>query len=119
MTKSLWYVALGLVAVLAGLSQASGGLAWAQGTPPSISALSDNSSQYANGQVPKFEKLEITFQLSTSAQNLQWPFDPAPPPGITPGVGVTVSAVFTSPSNQTYTQPAFYYQVFDDQVKSG
>jgi Domain of unknown function (DUF5060) len=86
---------------------------------PSIYSVTDNRSSYPNSQIPRYEKLEITFQLNTAAQNLQMPYDPSPPQGVTPGMGVTVNALFTSPSGHVYTQPAFYYQDFDYQVKSG
>ena len=90
------------------------------GTPPTISGVVDNRSAYPGSQVPKDGKLEITFNLSSVAQNLQMPYDPAPPPGVAPGIGVTVNALF-SPDNwqTTYTQPAFYYQDFGYAVKEG
>ena len=84
-----------------------------------IYSITDNRSSYPNSQIPRYEKLEITFQLTTAAQNLQMPYDPSPPSGVTAGIGVTVNALFTSPSGHVYTQPAFYYQDFDYQVKSG
>ncbi|HEX9117423.1 MAG TPA: hypothetical protein VGA61_15245, partial [Anaerolineae bacterium] len=88
------------------------------GTLPSISGVADNRSTYSGSQIPKDAKLEITFNLNTIARNLQMPYDPAPPPGVTPGIGVTVNGLF-SPDNwqTTYTQPAFYYQDFDYNVK--
>jgi hypothetical protein len=85
-----------------------------------ISAVSTNSSSYPNGKIPRFNKFEITFQVTTSATNLQIPFDPASPPGVAGGKGVTVNAQFSPDNWKTiYSQPAFYYQFFDDQVKSG
>jgi hypothetical protein len=66
-----------------------------------------------------FRKLEITFQVDTAAQNLQLPYDATPPVGIQPEFGVSVDGLFSPDGWQTvYTQPAFYYQEFEDQVKS-
>lgn len=87
---------------------------------PEIFDISTNAGTYSGGTVPRYSKFEVTFQINTSAQNLQMPFDANPPPGITPGMGVSVDAQFSPDNWQTvYTQPAFYYQEFDDQVKSG
>jgi hypothetical protein len=87
---------------------------------PTIGALSDNLSGYPNNKVPRYEKLELTFQLETVASNLYWPFDDLAPAGITPGAGVTVNALFTPDNWKTvYSQPAFYYQDFQHQTKSG
>ena len=86
-----------------------------------ITGITDNRSEYTDGQIPTFEKFEITFQVeNTVAGNMQFPYDPSPPPGIDPlnsnYQGITVNAVF-SPDNwqTTYTQPAFYYQEFQNQ----
>lgn len=87
---------------------------------PTISALSDNRSQYPNSQIPRFEKFEVTFQVSTTATNLQLPYDANPPAGITPAIGISVEGEFSPDNWQTiYTQPAFYYQDFDYQIKDG
>ena len=86
-----------------------------------ITGITDNRSEYTDGQIPTFEKFEITFQVeNTVAGNMQFPYDPSLPPGIDPlnsnYQGITVNAVF-SPDNwqTTYTQPAFYYQEFQNQ----
>lgn len=85
-----------------------------------IHGITTNAAGYPGEIVPRYEKFEITFQVDTTAQNLQLPYDATPPAGIAPGIGITVNAQF-SPDNwhTSYTQPAFYYQEFDDQVKSG
>ena len=90
---------------------------------PSVSGVTDNRSSYSGSQVPKYEKFEITFQVSTTSQNPYVPYDNAPPPGVTPALGVTVNGLFL-PQGQTdwtkaYVQPAFYYQDFDYQQISG
>lgn len=71
--------------------------------------------------VGKYEKLEVTFALEgTVAENLQWPFDPSPPHGIPPGTGITAEALFTPDDWVTvYSQPAFFYQEFLKEVRSG
>jgi hypothetical protein len=85
---------------------------------PSISNITDNRDSYPNSQVPRFEKLEITFDIgSTTATNFFFPFDPNPPPGIAPETGISVSAVFTDLEGHTFIQPGFYYQSFQDATK--
>ena len=79
----------------------------------SISNVSDS------GNVAKYDKQELTFNVTTSAGNPQLPYDPAAPPGINGSNGISVEGVFTAPSGKTWVQPGFYYQVFDDQVKDG
>ncbi|MBI2596055.1 DUF5060 domain-containing protein [Candidatus Daviesbacteria bacterium] len=84
-----------------------------------ISNITDNSASYPNGQIPKYEKYEVTFDVATNASNPQLPYDPAPPPGMQAGVGVTVNGEFSQDNFTTKTViPAFYYQNFDYQVKS-
>ena len=87
---------------------------------PQIGNITSNSSTYPNGLIPRYQKYEITFKVDTTATNLQLPFDSVPPPGMTASVGISVDALFTPDNWVTeYKQPAFYYQQFDDQVKSG
>jgi len=70
--------------------------------------------------VKKYEKLEINFAVNSSLENLNpyFPYDPDPPLGLTQNKGISVNAVFTDPTGQTYTQPAFYYQDFENQNKN-
>jgi hypothetical protein len=87
---------------------------------PRIDDIQLNTGDYPNGQIPQYSKLEITFQVDTAAANLQLPYDAAPPPGVKPGLGVSVDALFTPDNWQTvYRQPAFYCQEFLDQVREG
>ncbi|MCL4551943.1 MAG: DUF5060 domain-containing protein, partial [Candidatus Marsarchaeota archaeon] len=80
---------------------------------PAISNVSNNSASYPNGQVPLYGKFELTFDVSTVATNLQFPYDPAPPPGVTPGVGISVDGLFSSDNwATTLAQPGFLYQQF-------
>ncbi len=87
---------------------------------PTITNASNNISSYTNSQIPKYEKLEINFQiLNSSATNTFFPYDTNPPPGLPANTGITVNAIFTDPNGNTFNQPAFLYQDFDYQVKSG
>jgi hypothetical protein len=87
----------------------------------SITQVDDNRGDYSGGQIPRYGKIEIDFQVeNTVATNLQLSYDAAPPPGVEPGTGITVNALFT-PNNWStvYTQPAFYYQTFQEEIRGG
>jgi len=108
---------LGLGLVSASVSRLPGAFA---ASGPTITNITTNVSEFPGGQVPRYEKFEITFSVDTVAQNPQLPFDPSPPPGLEPGIGITVNALFTPDNWQTvYTQPAFYYQEFEHEIRSG
>lgn len=113
-----------LISALCALAMATPPLAAGPAAAPvvlAITGVTDNRGDYAGGRIPRYNKLEITFSIAnTVAANLQWPYDPAPPPGVPAGAGLTVNALFT-PDNwaTTYTQPAFYDQPFDYQVRRG
>ncbi len=79
------------------------------------------SSVESAGDVGRFEKFEVTFQVtSTVAQNLQWPYDGAPPRGVEEGVGISVDALFTPDGWQTvYSQPGFLFRDFVDEIRDG
>ena len=90
----------------------------AAATPPFIHEVATNAEAYPNSKIPRYEKFELTFQVETVAENLQFPYDPAPPPGVEPGIGISVDAYFSPDNWQTrYIQPAFFYQDFQDEVK--
>ena len=92
-----------------------------------ISQVTDNRADYLNGQIPTYEKFEVTFQVdNTAAGNFQLPYDPNPPAGIDPTKyprhkGISVDAYFLSPGetdwNQAYAQPGFYYRTYDYEVR--
>jgi hypothetical protein len=93
---------------------------------PMITQIMTNAADYANGQVPKYKKFEITFKIqNTAAGNFQFPYDPDPPNGIDltypKHQGISVDALFLPPGQtdwtKAYQQPAFYYQRFDDEIK--
>lgn len=70
--------------------------------------------------IPQYSKLEFGFEVQTRAQNLQFPYDPAPPPGIEPGIGVSVDLLFTPDDWETvFIQPAFHFQQFEQEVHDG
>ena len=92
----------------------------AVGPGPEILNISDS------GTTAKYSKFEITFDVAldpananvSSRINPQLPYDPDPPPGLEPTNpmqnGISVDAVFTSPSGEMFQQPAFIYQQYDD-----
>jgi hypothetical protein len=87
---------------------------------PAISDVSTNEADFPNNQIPKYETLEITFQIDTLAEILQLPYDSTPPSGVEPEIGISVDALFTPDDWQTvYTQPAFYCQEFISDIKGG
>ncbi|MBL8015318.1 MAG: PKD domain-containing protein [Candidatus Doudnabacteria bacterium] len=61
-------------------------------------------------QLPKLDKIEITFQLATVANEYMFRYDANPPAGVKPGTGVTVEARITQPDGQTVVQPAFFME---------
>jgi hypothetical protein len=78
------------------------------------------SNVVSPSQIGKYQKFEISFDISnTVAQNLQLPYDPAPPNGIDFNYpmhkGISVDAQFTPDNWQTvYRQPAFFYYYYQD-----
>ena len=103
MKKTFVYVLCAALVALACVSPASLSTVEAAPTPktpsagPAISSITTNASSYLDGIVPRFARFEITFQVDTIAQNLQLPYDANPPPGVAPGVGVTVNALCAFP----------------------
>jgi hypothetical protein len=87
---------------------------------PWLEAAPAISQIQAPAQVARHAKFEVTFQVgSTVARNLQWPYDPAPPAGISPGAGIDVDILLSPDNWQTvFVQPAFYFQAFTDEVRN-
>lgn len=54
-----------------------------------------------------YEKYELKFAVSTSSQYPFLQYDPAPPPGVKAGIGISVEGIFKK-SGKTWVQPAFY-----------
>ncbi|MCP5095894.1 MAG: DUF5060 domain-containing protein, partial [Chloroflexi bacterium] len=85
-----------------------------------IHTISTNEDEYSNQQVPQYNKLELTFQVDTTAVNLQLPYDAAPPAGVEPETGISIDAHFTPDNWETiYIQPGFYYQEFVQDSQRG
>jgi len=68
---------------------------------PSIGDITSNLEDYPNGQVPRYGKFELTFDIDGTFQN---PYNPAE---------ITVDAYFTSPGGDVLVQPGFYYQDYE------
>ncbi|HSF81070.1 MAG TPA: DUF5060 domain-containing protein [Anaerolineales bacterium] len=65
---------------------------------PVIKEFSTNLAGYPGGEVPRYEKFEITLALEVTYSN---PFDPD---------DLRIDGYFISPNNQIWVQPGFYYQ---------
>ena len=104
-------------AIVAGLAITLGWLA-----PTGLEARQGGlqiTSVSAPDTIARYGRFEVTFDVAGSvATNPQMPHDPAPPPGIPAGWGITVNAEFSRDGFQTVHRiPAFYYQDYDYQVK--
>ena len=100
-----------------------------QPSPPAASSPSDGTPVFgapvfsaihlSAAETPRYARLEITFDLKTIAQSPQFPYDPAPPPGVPAGQGVSVEAHFSPDGGLTiYRQPAFIQQEFLHEIRS-
>ena len=81
------------------------------GTGPQIRILEQPQS------VPLYGKFEVVFAIEdTVASNLQFPYDPDPPPGVEGRAGITVDGLFLPPGESDWfkalVQPAFLYQPY-------
>jgi hypothetical protein len=71
-------------------------------------------------EVGRFEKFEMLFDVQTLASNPNLPYDPNPPAGIKPGIGVSVDVLFSRDNWQNMlVQPAFLFQPYDHRVDGG
>lgn len=93
---------------------------------PTVEASGLGISNLTTSQttVTEYAKFEITFSIdNTIATNLQFPYDPAPPPGLSPGVGVTVNGLFLPPGQADWSraivQPGFLFQDYQRQQIGG
>ncbi len=71
--------------------------------------------------VERWEPLVISFDVqNTRATTFDFPYDPAPPPGVPAGIGISVDAEFSDDGFTTVlTQPAFYYRGYTAQQRDG
>lgn len=81
---------------------------------PSIGSLSDNTSSYSNGVVPKYKKYELTFSISNvgTAFTDYNPFNPntnALGSQYYNKRGILVDGILTAPNGSSITHPAFWY----------
>lgn len=82
---------------------------------PSISNISLSSNE-----VGRYDVLEISAEISTSATNFDWPYDTNTPASIPSGTGVAVTASFSNDNWATsVTTPGFYYQEYERRIING
>ena len=61
--------------------------------------------------VLQYDRIEFSPAVTTTASNPYLPYDPQPPPGVTPGAGATVDALCLAPGAAEWTvAPCFWYQ---------
>lgn len=81
---------------------------------PTIGSLSDNTSGYTNGVVPKYEKYELAFSISGVGTAFT-DYNPFNPNTTALGSqyynkrGILVNGILTAPNGATITHPAFWY----------
>lgn len=78
-------------------------------------ALADAAPVVSNIEAPAnaalYQKYEITFNVTTVAENLYWPYDENPNPGVAARTGISVDGLFSKDNWQTtIVQPGFLYQ---------
>lgn len=84
---------------------------------PAAQAISINGQTVTTtGQIKMYEKYEVHFNVVSNSQYPFFEYDTAPPAGVSPGVGMSVKAIITSPSGKIINQPAFY---MSEVTKSG
>jgi hypothetical protein len=68
-----------------------------------------------NDTVAQYETFEFSPAITTTASNPYFPYDLAPPPGVTPGVGATVDALYQAPgATEWKSVPCFWYQPVEE-----
>jgi hypothetical protein len=74
----------------------------------------------SGGSVAAYDKLELSFAVTTAATNPQLPYDPAPPTGLAARIGVSVDAELLPPGQTDWgnalVQSAFLYQDYQRQL---
>ncbi len=95
-------------------------------SPHNIYALDISNISVNRDIIPKYDKLEITFDINnTVATNLQLPYDPNAPHGLNSDLddfnainGITVDLEIEDPNGRKFLQPAFYYVYYEDDIKN-
>ena len=83
---------------------------------PIAQAPSIGSARFqTTGVIEKYARFEIGFDvISTTATNPFFPYDAGPPPGVSPGAGISVDALLLAPGQSNWANskvlPCFYYQ---------
>ncbi len=75
---------------------------------PSLAAQTVTVLKVNTTEPRVYEKYEVRFTIPQTVQYPFFEYDTQPPPGVTPGTGITVQGVITTPSGKTLRQPAFY-----------
>lgn len=80
--------------------------------PPGPLGITNVTPQDTPAQ--RWEPFTIQFDIVNSrATELDWPYEPVTPPGLTPGLGITVDGEFSDDGFATsLVQPGFLYQPF-------
>ncbi len=88
---------------------------------PGVTAwgLRTNLADYPGGRVPRYGLFELAFDLTgTVAETPYFPYDPAPPPGVEPGTGITVDVLLLPPGESSWELalrlPCFHYQPVEE-----
>ncbi|MCX7846850.1 MAG: PKD domain-containing protein [bacterium] len=71
--------------------------------PPLFVNISSNAAI-----LPLYGTLQLRFQLLSEADNTFFRYDPTPPPGVQPAVGVSVDCLLTDPNGARLVHPAFF-----------
>ncbi|MGQ9675068.1 MAG: hypothetical protein ACUVX1_05325 [Chloroflexota bacterium] len=84
----------------------------------STGTLTISNLRVDSSEVPLYDKFELTFDVeNTVATNLQFPYDPAAPPGLPSRVGISVEGLFLPPGETDWRlalrQPGFLYQDYE------
>jgi hypothetical protein len=65
--------------------------------------------------VLQYDRIEFAPVVTTTASNPYLPYDLLPPPGVIPGVGATVDALYLAPGAAEWTvAPCFWYQTVEE-----
>ena len=85
------------------------------GSAPTIGPL----TVLTPGAIERYARVEIAFDVtSASATNPYFPYDPAPPPGVPAGIGLTVDVLILPPGQSDWdrarVQPCFYFQPYQE-----
>lgn len=78
----------------------------------------DNVQTITSNTVEKYSKFEASFNITTLAANVYFPYEENPPLGIPPKIGINADGFFLSPGetdwNKAKTVPCFYYQPVEE-----